>query len=274
MPDTGKIALVADESVLGTVCPPGLEPEGFVAIPRRDRRGPEDVSAELTRRGIRQVIVLGPLPGESDALSRVDVDAIAWLNDPDAPNAEVERFKAVVATDAGAAAAQDAGTWRLEQLPVADFLFTRDAIPDTKIKRVFFDGPTSEKRDRYLQPVKHEFDVLHLVSGARPEDLSDLIGRCQVSIDLVEEPALVRRDRIGPAMANGLLVLAQQPVERPGLEEGEHIWTFDNPAKLELLIADALREPEVFLETRKNARMFAERLRTSASLPRVASYFS
>lgn len=269
MPDSGKTAVVADDATLGTVCPPGTEPEGFVSVPRRPRIGPAATAQDLARRGVNKAIVIGPTAGEGEALASAGITAVAWLTDSHMEPVGVESFVAVVATGADAAAAQRATEWRLEPLPVGDFLFIEDD-PGPAIERVFFDGPTSPERDRYLQPVKHRFDVLHLVSGAGPTELTDLIKRCQIAVDLVERPGLARRDRIGSAMASGLLVLAQAPIDRPGLMEGEHLWTFESPAELELLIADALREPGAFLQTRRNGRAFAERLRTSTVVPRVA----
>lgn len=271
MPDSGKTAVIADAGTLETACPVGTEPEGFVAIPRAGKPNPTSAAEALVRRGVARAITINPLPGEGEALSGAGVSAVAWLADPFARKAALEEFTAVVATDARAAAAHGAPQWRLEPLPVADFLFARDQ-PATPISRIFFDGPTNEGRDRFLQPVKHQFDVLHLVGGAAPDVLADLIGRCQAAIDLIEQPGLPRRDRIGPAMAAGLLVLAQAPVERPGLVEGENLWTFDSPAVLELLISDALREPEAFLGTREKGRLYADRLRASSVLPRVGAY--
>ena len=270
MPESGKTAVIADEATLGTVCPPGWEPEGFVAIQRSRRTVPAVGAGAIAQRGITRAIVLGPVPGEGEALAATGIKCVAWLTDPSARAVTLEPFSAVVSTDVSAASAQDASKWRLEPLPVADFLFAEGLKPE--IERVFFDGPTSQERDRFLQPVKHHFDVLHLVSGASPEALLDLIGRCQAAIDLLEYSGMTRRDRIGPAIAAGLLVLAQAPVDRPGMFDGEHFKSFESPEELELLTSDAFLESGSFLEIRRNAREFAERLRASTCIPRVAGY--
>lgn len=156
----------------------------------------------------------------------------------------------IIATDPETAASAGATNWTMMARPVSDELFVNN--PNfSSIERVFFDGSTSERRDRFLQPVKHRFDVLHLVSGASHAQLRNLMASCQIAIDLQGEPGLPARDRVGPALAAGMLILAEAPLEPPGLVEGEHLLTFSDPDELELLISDALTEPDAFTEIRR-----------------------
>jgi len=152
--------------------------------------------------------------------------------------------------------------------PVSDDLFVESPNFEV-IERAFFDGSASERRDRFLQPVKHAFDVLHLVSGANHAQLVELLSRCQIAIDLAGEANIPARDRVGPALAAGLLVLAESPFEQPGLIEREHLLTFSSPDELELLIADVLAEPESFSQIRSAGRAAAEQRRSSVVLPRL-----
>ncbi|MBJ7244127.1 MAG: hypothetical protein JHD03_04855 [Solirubrobacteraceae bacterium] len=153
--------------------------------------------------------------------------------------------------------------------PVSDDLFVESPNFES-IERAFFDGSASERRDRFLQPVKHRFDVLHLISGASHTQLRGLMGRCQIAIDLHSEADIPARDRIGPALAAGLLVLAESPFEQPGLLGREHLLTFSNPDELELLISDALAEAASFSQIRSAGRAAAEQRRSSVVLPRLA----
>jgi hypothetical protein len=164
----------------------------------------------------------------------------------------------------------EASAWALLPLPVTDSLFNEPngwlATP-----RPFFDGPTSERRDRFLQPIKHRFDVLHLVSGATESQMLDLMSRCEIAVDLQEDPKLPAHDRIGPALASGMLVLTEGPLSQPGLVDGEHLLTFSTPDELELLISDAIREPESFASIRSAGREMAERRRSSRLIAQISS---
>ena len=168
----------------------------------------------------------------------------------------------IVATDPETAASAGATNWTMMARPVSDELFV-DTPDFSSIERAFFDGSTSERRDRFLQPVKHRFDVLHLISGASHAQLRDLMGRCQIAINLHGEPGLPGRDRVGPALAAGMLVLAEAPLERPGSIEGEHLLTFSDPDELELLISDALTEPDAFSEIRRAGNEAIQQRRSS-----------
>ncbi len=271
MSQAKEIAIIADSSILNTVCA-GEQPD-FAQYPRPAHGDTDLQAACLAADGVHSAIIIDPRPGEAEALLGRGIASVAWLIPPGpgpAHRADLARFVAVLATDAESATTAGAERWTLEPLPVCDRLFNGVQQPDGQV-RIFFDGPTSERRDRFLQPVKHRFDVLHLVSGADVERHVELMARCSVAIDLIRERGLRPRDRIGPALAAGLLVLAEEPVGRPGLVAGEQLSTFNNPDQLELLISDATREPEAFIEMRRTGREYAERLRSSVVLPRVAS---
>lgn len=229
-------------------------------------------AVELLRPDV--VLVLEPEPGEGAALAGLGAVTGAWLVAALETGSEAERgatdgFDRVLA--ACPVAARRAGKraiWRVEPLPVSDVLFAPVdglGVPP----RMFFDGPASERRDTILQPVKHAFDVLHLAGGADLRRLAELLARCDVAIDLREEAGIGPRDRIGPALAGGLLVLAEEPLERPGLSAGTHLVTFGEVWELHDLLAEVRRHPDALRSVRVRGRRAAEILRGSVALPRL-----
>lgn len=223
------LLLVGERDLLATVVSPV---GGSATLPRPLGADPADTAARASALGPDLVVIFRPQPGEVEAILETGADAVEWSHD-----------------------------W----FPVADELFSdEDLQPEPA--RVFFSGAASERRDEFLQPVKHRFDVLHLAGGADLDELTDLMGRCTTAIDLAPEPGLPEVDRIGPAMAAGMLVLSQSPVPRPFLADWQELVAFATPDELTVTITDVLREPESFLEVRRRGREAAEAWRSSTAL--------
>ena len=244
-------------------------------VERPDGRGAADrLLAAVARAEPDVVIALDPEPGEGDVLAASGVPAAAWLvtapsgGHAGEAHAGFERVLAVSPAVAGRAHVP--ALWRVEPLPVADALFAAVRDPGSP-PRIFFDGPASDARDELLQPVKHGFDVLHLAGGADEARLADLLGRCDAAIDLAEEAGLAPRERIGTALAAGLLVLAEDPAERPGLEPGTHLLTFGGVWDLYDLLTSIRHHPDAYRSIRVRGRRAAEALRASVVLPRLAA---
>lgn len=224
------VLLVGERDLLATVASPGRGP---ATLPRALGADPAGTAGRVRALGLRLVVVFDPQPGELEAIRQAGAEAVEWPH---------------------------------EWFPVTDELFS-DEPPGPEPSRVFFSGPASERRDTFLQPAKHRFDVLHLAGGADLGELMDLMGRCGTAIDLAPEPGLAKVDRIGPAMAAGMLVLAEDPAPRTGLGDWQELVGFATPDELSLVIGDVLRDPEPFLEVRRLGRAAAEAWRASAALP-------
>jgi len=255
------------------VRPAATEHQRVELILRSEHRDASALAIAVAARDPQAVIVFNPRPGEGEALTAGGVPAAAWLIPPSPTPRErplLTPYTSVVATDPATAESAGAEKWTLMARPVSDDLFVES--PNFEIiERAFFDGSASARRDRFLQPVKHQFDVLHLVSGASHAQLRELMARCQLAIDLQGEAGIPARDRVGPALAAGLLVLAESPSAQPGLIEREHLVTFSSPDELELLISDALVEPGSFSQIRSAGRQAAEQRRSSVVLNRLAN---
>lgn len=258
--------------MLSTVRPAPTDDDRFELVLRSAHRSPDALAAAVTGSRPSAVVIFDPRSGEGEALARAGLTVAAWLTPPSqAPTdrADLAPFTRLIATDPQTAETAGAEQWTLMAQPVSDDLFVESPNFET-IERAFFDGSASERRDRFLQPVKHRFDVLHLISGASHDQLRGLMSRCQIAIDLHGEAGIPARDRVGPALAAGMLVLAESPFEQTGLIAREHLLTFSGPEELELLISDALAEPGSFSQIRRAGRAAAEQLRSSIVLPRLA----
>lgn len=268
MPERPATILIGDRNVLSTVRPAPTEQQRVELVVRGNHRDAESLATSVGASKPAAVVLFDPRPGEGEALAKLGVPSAAWLTPPsprpkDRP--QLAPFTTIVATDPETAASAGATNWTMMARPVSDELFV-DNPNFSSIERAFFDGSTSERRDRFLQPVKHRFDVLHLISGASHAQLRDLMGRCQIAINLHGEPGLPGRDRVGPALAAGMLVLAEAPLERPGLIEREHLLTFSDPDELELLISDALTEPDAYSEIRRAGNAAIQQRRSALVL--------
>jgi len=232
--EAGHILLVGSADVLAACFPGDAMPEAAPFL-RETSRKPGKLEAWASRveaTGAELVVLIDPTREERESLDAQGVRAVTW----------------------------GAG-W----LPVADALY-RDRATIAPGDRVFFFGATDARRDRFLQPVKHRFDVLHLVGGADQRELGALMDRCDVAIDLLPDEGLPHLDRIGPAMAQGMLVLAEAPVGREGVSRGIEMFTFSSPEELELLVSDSREQADELVEVRMAAREAAEVWRASTAL--------
>lgn len=217
------------------------------------------------------VIALDPEPGDAAAIAAVGARSAAWLpcRRRGLDELALERFDVVLTASLDAARAVGPAA-RIEPLPVDDALFAPVGEPAVPV-RALFDGPASKRRDALLNPAKHDFDLLHLAGGAGSARLADLQARCAVAVDLAEEDGLPGRDRIGTALAAGLLVLAERPLDRPGVEPGVELATFEGPWELCELLGEVGRNPDAFRSTRIRGRLAAEPLRASVAWPRLVT---
>lgn len=222
--------LVAGADLLASACP---EDSRIAGVVRRPEEPAAEMASRVVARGASRAVVLEGTGDELSALADAGVEASAWPSG--AP-------------------------------PVSD-RFYADGDPTPGAPRVFFAGPVNADRDRLLNPVKHRFDLLHLVGGADSETLAELMGRCSIAIDLRPAPGLEDADRIGPALAAGMLVISEDPVSRPGLTPGKDVLSFSGPVELEELVERVLDDPTEFDEIRRSGRRAAEQWRASAVLP-------
>lgn len=158
--------------------------------------------------------------------------------------------------------------WRSVPLPVDDSCFgpvRLSAVPP----RVVFVGRSTEHRERYLIPVKHRFDVLHIAHGVHGEQLLELLRSTDVGINLHNEPYPSFENRVCLHLAAGNLVISEPLSPTHGLEPGIDYIEADRPEALDLEVDQLHRFPDLYHRVRIRGRMKAEAFRASRVYPRL-----
>src|SRR3954468_464034 len=86
--------------------------------------------------------------------------------------------------------------WRSLPLPVADRFYRPLRPVQPGRPRALFVGRSTEHRERYLERVKHEYDVLHMAFGVGAAELEELLDEHEVGINLHNEPYASFENRV------------------------------------------------------------------------------
>jgi hypothetical protein len=193
---------------------------------------------------------------------------------------DASQFDRIVTFDPmGAATAESAGipVWRSVPLPVADHLFVDALRAPARPPRVAFVGYSTEHREQWLTPVKHEFDVLHVVTGLRiaagldGSSTRELWGSIDVGINLHVGPFPSFENRVCLHLAAGHLVVSEPLDPSHGLEPGIDYVQVRSPAVLKHVISSLHTNPETFRATRIRGHAKAASFRASHVFPRLFS---
>jgi hypothetical protein len=211
---------------------------GYVTEPLP--RGPEDAHPDAVRR-------LGDLsaldPGNFDRIISFDpliVDTIAEVAD----------------------------VWRSIPLPVADEHYA-PLRPPAWPPRALFVGRSTEHRELFLTPAKHEFDVLHLAHGASGDDLQKLFDQTDICINLHNHDYPSFENRCSIALAAGKLLVTERLSPTHGLEPALDYIEVTVPEQLLQVLANARSWPEAYRRIRVRGRRKAELFRASSVYPRL-----
>jgi hypothetical protein len=195
---------------------------------------------------------------------------------------DVSQFDRIITFDPmGAATAESAGipVWRSVPLPVADHLFADELRPPARPPRVAFVGYSTDHREEWLVGVKHDFDVLHVVTGLRiaagldGSSTRELWGTIDVGINLHVGPFPSFENRVCLHLAAGHLVISE-PLDPPhGLESGIDYVQVRSPAVLNQVVGAIRANPDAFRAIRARGRAKAESFRASHVFPRLLQDF-
>lgn len=191
---------------------------------------------------------------------------LAYLRAADSAN--FDRFASFDPLIAATAGSVGVPIWRSFAIPVADAHFADPSPPDSRPRAVFI-GRSTAHRERFLTPVKHAHDVLHVAHGATGERLRAIMGGTTVAINLHNEPYPTFENRVALHLAAGHLVISEPLSPRHGLEPGVELLEAPTPDVLLALVGDALRDPEAFRAMRLAGRRAAERFRASQVFPPI-----
>jgi len=168
------------------------------------------------------------------------------------------------------AAEQVVPIWRSVPLPCTDRLFAQARDPNGR-PRLLFTGRSTAHRDAFLDPIKHDFDVVHLAHGVTDAKLQEFMAECDAGINLHNEPYPTFENRCGVYLAAGLLLISETLDPRCGLIPGVHYVECDAPWAMWEICAALTRTPHTFRTIRIRGRAAGERFRASAVYPRLVA---
>ena len=220
-------------------------------------------------RGLTVGYLTEPLPrvGGPDAPHR-DL-LLRWEN---LQNADPGNFDRVVSFDPLVVPTVDAHmrVWRSFPIPVNDTYFSAVNEPRAR-PRVLFTGRSTDHRERFLGPVKKDFDTVHLAHGVTDEELLPFLDTTDIGVNLHNEPYPTFENRVPAYLAAGLLVISEPLSPHHGLQPGRDLLEVREPHHLYELVAEAQRTPHAFDTIRRNGRRAAERWRASRVFPRFVN---
>jgi hypothetical protein len=156
--------------------------------------------------------------------------------------------------------------WRSFPIPVTDRVFapvrTAHGPP-----RLLFTGRSTDHREAFLGPVKHDFAVVHLAHGVTQEQLQPFMADVDIGLNLHNEPYPTFENRVCVYLAAGLLVITEPLSPYHGLRPGVNLVVADAPWKLWEIVRQIARTPDAFATVRRRGRQAAERFRASRVYP-------
>ncbi len=185
--------------------------------------------------------------------------------------ADPSNFDRIVSFDPVVAPTVDAHmrVWRSFPIPVSDTYFA-DVNPPNPRPRVLFTGRSTAHRERFLGPVKKDFDTVHLAHGVTDEQLLPFLREADVGVNLHNEPYPTFENRVPAFLAAGLLVISEPLSPHHGLQPGRDLLEVREPYDLYRLVEQASKTPHAFDTIRRQGRRAAERWRASHVYPRFA----
>jgi hypothetical protein len=220
-----------------------------------------------------------PIP--RDASGRVHPEQAFRLSE--LAQTDASQFDRIITFDPmGAATAESAGVpvWRSVALPVADHLYAAALRPPSRPPRIAFVGYSTEHREQWLTPVKHEFDVLHVVTGLRiaagldGSSTRELWGSIDVGINLHVGPFPSFENRVCLHLAAGHLVVSEPLDPSHGLEPGIDYVQVRSPAVLRRVISTLHTDPDTFRSIRIRGHAKSSTFRASSVYPRLLRDFA
>lgn len=159
--------------------------------------------------------------------------------------------------------------WRAFPIPISDRYFA--PVPDLRPgrPRLLFGGRGTEHRERFLGPLKRDFDLVHLAHGVTDEQFRAFEAMSDIGLNVHNEPYPNYEYRVSEYLAAGLLVVTEPLTPYHGLRPGSEVLVVHTPWGLWELVREIERTPEAFRPVRLAGRRAAERFRASRVYPRL-----
>jgi hypothetical protein len=159
--------------------------------------------------------------------------------------------------------------WRSLPIPVAERVY-RPVRPGTDSLRPLFVGRSTPHRERFLVPVKREFDLLHVAFGAGVEELERLMDEHDVAINVHNEPYPSFENRVCLHLAAGHLIVSEPLSPSNGLRPGEDHLEVRSPEALVAVLRELREDPHAYDAVRVRGRERAEAFRADVVFEALA----
>ena len=159
--------------------------------------------------------------------------------------------------------------WRSLPIPVADHLFSDGPRVADGPPRPVFVGRSTPHRETFLQPVKREFDLLHVAFGAGARELARLLDEHDTAINLHNEPYPSFENRVCLHLAAGHLVVSEPLSPTHGLDPGRDFVEVASPDALVGVLRALEADPGAYDAVRVRGRLKAEAYRASVVFDRL-----
>src|SRR4051812_6982567 len=138
----------------------------------------------------------------------------------------------------------------------------------TRPPRALFVGESTEHRERFLIGAKHEYDLLHYAHGLSGDELSDVLARTAVGVNLRDDlrPGFEHTALVHPAA--GQLLIPEPLTPTYGLEPGTDFVEVTRPDELMSALYLLDRRPDSYDRVRLAGREKGEALPAPLLLPR------
>lgn len=158
--------------------------------------------------------------------------------------------------------------WRAFPIPISDRYYAPVAEPAADGPRLLFVGRSTPHRERFLGPLKRDFEFVHLAHGVNDEQYRAFVAQSDVGLNVHNEPYPNYEYRVSEFLAAGLLVITEPLSPFHGLRPGSDLLEVRNPWEAWELVRAMRRAPEAFRPVRLAGRRAAERFRASRVYPR------
>lgn len=263
----------------------GIEPS-FIDF--RAGADPTPMLAELDRISPQVVIAFRPEVFPAGCFAGRDALTVGYLTEPlprpGSDHRDLERrreyldaldpanFDRLISFDPLIVSAAEgiAPIWRSLPLPVADEYYAPVSDPH-RPGRALFIGRSTEHRELFLAPVKHEFDLMHIAHGATDQALRDFLHDTDIGINLHNENYPTFENRCATVLAAGNLLISEKLSPTHGLEPELDFLEVTVPQELQRALSNAIRNPAAFRRIRVRGRQKAEYFRASRVYPALVS---
>jgi hypothetical protein len=128
------------------------------------------------------------------------------------------------------------------QFPIARSVYRPSTAP--KEYDIFFNGKSTEHREKLLGRVKRDFKFFHVAYGLFGQELISFINRSRICLNVHAENETSWEPRMQQLLACGALVVSEPITENPYVQPGKEFVEFHSEGELYDICAQIVRNPD------------------------------